>query len=707
MSTSHHGDARAHEAGDVYTQLIHLAPALVVALDEAGRTVLFNAACESLTGYRSDEVIGAPMISLLVPERFRDRHLLALRQPDGPRLPATGVWRTRSGRERVIAWRSFALARPDGHPLLVGLGDPVDAANARLDLGSTEPADGARPEREALEDAQDRLAFLADASTVLALSIEWEATLESVADLAVPRLADWCVVDILDDTGAMRRLAVAHVDPEKVEVAREVERRYPSADYHAVGPAHVIRTGQSELCPHITDATLRAITRDAEHLAFLSALGMRSYMSVALSARGRTFGAVTFGMARASRAFTAADLALAEDLGRRAGLAIDNARLYREAQHANRIKDEFLATLSHELRTPLTSILAWARTLRTRDVDGAIRAQALETIERNVRAQVRLIDDLLDIRRIVSGTLTIERQRLDLHEVVRTAVDAMRPTAHARGIALDVVIDEAAAEVSGDPARMEQVVFNLLSNAIKFTPERGHVELRLERVADTARIVVRDDGRGIDAAFLPHVFDPFRQADSSTTRNRGGLGLGLAIVKRLVALHGGTVHADSRGAGLGTTVTVELPLTASERDALPVAARPEHVVPARALAGVRVLLVDDDVDTRHALGLVLQMAGAAARHAGSASDAVDALAGFEPDVLVLDIGMPRIDGYALLPELRARLRGRDVPAIALTAYASEEHRERALRAGYQMHLAKPVDPAILERAIAILTRRSA
>jgi signal transduction histidine kinase/ActR/RegA family two-component response regulator len=465
----------------------------------------------------------------------------------------------------------------------------------------------------------------------------------------------------------------------------------------------------------------------------LGALGLRSAMIVPLVARGRTLGAVTLVTAESGRRFGDADLAFVTDLARRAALAVDNARLYREAQHANRMKDEFLATVSHELRTPLNAILGWAQLLRT-DPGAPDLTHGLETIERNAKAQAELIEDLLDISRIITGKLRLDVREVDLVPVLGAAIEAVRPAADARGIRLQPVLDPHAGPVWGDPNRLQQVVWNLLSNAIKFTPRGGRVGLRLLRVDSHVEVVVADTGQGIAADFLPFVFDRFRQADASTTRRIGGLGLGLSIVKHLVELHGGRVHVESPGAGQGATFTVNLPLApvrggdgaggtgeaTKTGDPLPLPAATAATAPVDAavqarLAGLKVLVVDDDPDARDLLCRVLRGYRAEVTVAASAAEALEAIDRDRPDVLVSDIGMPGTDGYALIRQLRQReeRRGADgadgaprrIPAVALTAYARAEDRRKALLAGFQMHLPKPVEPAELTTVVASVAGR--
>jgi signal transduction histidine kinase len=385
----------------------------------------------------------------------------------------------------------------------------------------------------------------------------------------------------------------------------------------------------------------------------------------------------------------------------------------RRAEEANRLKDEFLSTVSHELRTPLHAILGWTFLLGEGQLDPATTRRAILTIERSAKAQGQIVDDLLDVSRIITGKLLLQVQPVDLVQIVQAALDAIRPAAEAKEIHLAARLDPRAATAAGDPNRLQQVVWNLLSNAVKFTPREGRVDVRLARAGEAVEIEVSDTGMGIPADFLDYVFERFRQADSSTTRTHGGLGLGLAIVRHLVELHGGTVVAASPGPGQGATFTVRLPVAALVEDDAPAAdaglPAPEAegtIVEADgggSLAGLRVLLVDDEEDVREILPAVLGRYGASVRTAATAAEALRSLVRFGADVLVADIGMPDEDGYALIRQVRA-LEGAmsAIPALALTAYAAEGDRRKALAAGFGIHLAKPVAPGELVAAVAQL-----
>ena len=751
----------------------------------------------------------------------------------------------------------------------------TDAARRRREI------EGEREELLARAEAsRERAALLAEASRLLASSLDYEATLERLARLLVPALADLSVVDVVGDDGEIRRVAAVHADPAKDEAARELARRFPPDRRGNHPVARALRSGRPELTGEISAETLESIAPDPAHRELAQAMAYASYLVVPLIARERTLGALSLVSAGSGRRYTAEDVPLAEDIARRAAVAIDNARLYRqsearlraaeavaeiggflnqaldpevvgrriaesvrgllglgtslfcrvdpytlemtivagagapipgfepgtrlpagsatvglavrerrpvttpdllsdpritltreqralleglpyrsvlavpllshervigvlalgdrrgrlfrqeevllaqgfaeqaalalenarlyaETRDANRAKDEFLATLSHELRTPLTAMLGWVRMLQSGTLDAATAERALQVIDRNTKLQAQLIDDLLDVSRIVTGKLSLELRAVDVGVVVEAAVDAVTPGALAKSVTLERRIDAAAGPVWGDSHRLQQVVWNLLSNAIKFTGSGGRVGVTVDREDPHVVVRVADTGQGIAPEFLPFIFDRFRQADSTTTRAHGGLGLGLAIVHYLVTLHRGTVTAESDGPDRGATFTVRVPLAPLRPTAPAGTDAATGVDRPPPLAGIRVLVVDDDADTRDLVTAVLGQSGAEVLTAASAEEALDTLARARPDVLVSDLSMPGDDGYALLERVRALGLDRDgrVPAIALTAFARAEDRARALAVGFAVHVPKPVEPAALVEVVARLASR--
>jgi signal transduction histidine kinase/ActR/RegA family two-component response regulator len=430
-------------------------------------------------------------------------------------------------------------------------------------------------------------------------------------------------------------------------------------------------------------------------------LPVRSYLAVPVISRsGEVLGGIFFGHPQPSM-FTEEHERLAVGVAGWTAVAIDNARLFRaaeaaraSAETANRAKDEFLATMSHELRTPLNAVLGWTMILRSNGDDEVMRRRALDTIERNARAQAKIIEDLLDVSRIVSGKLILEPTAVNLVTAIESAVDGVRLAADTKRLAVRRRLDRTAAIVNGDPTRLQQVVSNLLTNAVKFTPAGGWIEVRLEGSDGMARLSVADNGQGINPEFLPHVFERFRQADGSTTRAHGGLGLGLAIVRHLVDLHGGTVHVASPGPGGGSTFTVEIPLMQAAPAETPApSSLPDVGTMERPLDGVRVMVVDDDVDSRDLMTHLLERAGAAVTSLASAAAVLEKIDAVAPHVLISDIGMPGHDGYELLRLLRTLDSScANVPAIAVTAYARPDDGVRAMEAGFQLHMPKPISP---------------
>lgn len=806
-------------------------------------------------------------------------------------------------------------------------GNPIFLIGINKDITERKQAEAERTQliREQIQEQTARLeaeadqrrsAFLVEISTALASSLDYEQTLQSVARLAVPYFADWCSVDLLNQDGTISRVAVAHSDPEKVQLGWDLAQRFPRHLDDGYGISQVMKTGQGEMAITITDEQLAAVP-NPEYLEILRGVGLKSCIVAPLQARERVLGSISFVFAESDRHYSSTDLVLAEDLAQRAAIAIDNARLYQtaqrakqaaemsadrtarlqmvtaalsesltpeqvaeviveqsmaaleaiaalvvlvsndrteleivnsvgyqadlvaswrrfsinvdvplaeavrtgephwmesltdriaryphlahvygrydfdswmslplvvegisvgglllsfkkfkhlsqddrefilalsrqcaqaisraqlyeaersaraEAEQANRVKDEFLAVLSHELRTPLNPILGWSKLLQNQKHNPATLTRGLQTIERNAKLQTQLIEDLLDVSRILQGKLTLDVGPVNLQATIEAAMETVRLAAEAKAIDLRFAVKSgerergsvdktssipAPIQVIGDAGRLQQVVWNLLSNAVKFTPDGGQVQITLEQTDFQVQIQVSDTGHGITPEFLPYIFDRFRQADSKTTRKFGGLGLGLAIVRQLVELHGGTVHVESPGEGQGSTFTVNLPLLGSRESGVE---NGENHNAARLsplpspLTGLRILVVDDETDARELLVFILEQSGAIVTSAASAVEALKVLIALEIDVLISDIGMPNMDGYMLMQQVQSRFaekRGQlsvnnPLPkAIALTAYAGEINQQKALAAGFQRHLSKPVEPIELIAAIASLIK---
>jgi PAS domain S-box-containing protein len=667
-------------------------PDAIVLVDDEGAIRLANERAERLFGYARGELVGRPS-SLLLPSDVRVA-------PDVQR-DASGL--RRDGSRFAVEITVKPLFTDAGRLFTAVVRDITDRQPRDDDRSERSRAETARLQAE---EAGRRASFLAEASRVLAASLDYEATLRSVARVAIPYLADYVLVDVLEPRGRLRRLAAAHPDPIVEE--HLAGRNLPTpGDGGALDS--VIERGEPTLIRDVSDDWLAARGADAEHLGARSGTAPTSLMLVPLRARGRTLGVVSFALANGKRRYTLADLTLAEDLAQRAALAADNARLYREAQDASRAKDEFLAVLSHELRTPLTPVLGWVRILKSGTLAPEATARALDTVERNTRLQAQLVEDLLDVSRIIAGKLSLDLRPVALGPIVDGVIESTAAAAAAKSIVVNRHVDPDLPRIEADANRLQQVLANLLSNALKFTPVGGRVDVAAVRVADKVRLAVADSGDGLAPDVAPHIFDRFRQADSTITRQYGGLGLGLSIVRHIVERHGGTVDASSEGIGRGATFTVTLPIGGPVSDA---AAGAQLPAPAATdlLADLRVLVVDDDADTRELVTVILQRAGADVAGAGSTDEALRHAEERAPDVVVSDLAMPARDGYALLRALHGRGLARGLVTIALTAHARREDRERALGAGYDAYVTKPVEPAALAALVKELVekrRRSA
>jgi PAS domain S-box-containing protein len=537
----------------------------IVSKDLNGTIKSWNRAAERMFGYSAREAIGQS-ITLIIPLE---------RRPEEQEV----LSRIRAGQS--VEHFETVRVRKDGSLLPVSITvSPIrDASGAIVGASkiARDIADRRRYEREQQEllereraalaqatEHRDRLAFLADITAGLGSSLDYEKTIDNAVHLALPRLGDYSLVLVQDDAGALRLVACGHVIREREAIVRTISERF--IEHRTDVPtftADIVRTGRPRIVPRVFDSPeAQMVLRTRPDLMPLGELFKpHSYAGVPLTVAGNVFGVISFGTTSdlSKREYSEADLPLLEEFARRVSLSIENARLFRQAGELNRLKDEFLATLSHELRTPLNAIIGWSRLL----ADGRLKDEAMKravlAIERNANAQAKIVDDILDVARGIAGNLKLEIVPVDLVDVAQRGVDAIIPSAAAKHIGIDVAAD-GAVRISGDPGRLVQVVGNLLSNAVKFTPDGGHVTVGVGQADGWATLSVIDNGIGIPAAFLPHVFDKFRQADGSYTRRYGGLGLGLAITRHLVELHGGTVEVHSEGKNLGSQFTVRLPL---------------------------------------------------------------------------------------------------------------------------------------------------
>jgi PAS domain S-box-containing protein len=670
----------------------------IIAKDLNGIVTSWNLAAERMFGYTANEAIGQS-IRLIIPDSHQNEE-------------DTILDRIRRG-ESVQHFETIRC-RKDGSCLPISVTVSPIRDKAGTVMGASKIARDISERRRAeafAQRAQREAEFVARMAEVLSGSLDYEARLSGLVELAVPDMADWAALDAVEPDGRMRRIAVAHVDPGKTQLGTDVRRRHedPITPCNA---RQVIRTGKGVMLPEVTDDVIvTAAHGDDKRVALMRALRLTSCICVPLTTNQKTFAALTLATTESGRRYNTEDLHFVEDVASRAALIVDNARAYDALRKASGLKDEFLATLSHELRTPLNAILGYSHMLRAGMVTPDKLERTFETIERNTMSLTKMVEDILDVSRVVSGKMRVNMQPVELPLVVHDAVATVMPAAEAKHIRLETTVDPQVGAVSGDPDRLRQIVWNLLSNAVKFTPKRGRIQVRLERVNSSVEIVVSDTGIGIRPDFLPHIFDRFRQADSGANREHAGLGLGLAIVRNLVELHGGTVYATSGGQGQGATFRVRLPVRIVHPDWQPEAPRvhPRHAESAPPpsltdlpnLSDTRVLAVDDDPDALRLLKEILEAVGATVTTATSSHAALDIVETDRPDVLVADVGMPLMDGFELIQQLRASdvTAVRDIPAAALTAYARSEDRAKALESGFEMHLAKPIDPAELIAAV--------
>lgn len=718
-----------------YRELVEHSLGLVCAHDLDGVLLFVNPAAARSLGYEQGEGEGANLRQFLAAgarDRF-DEYLDRIRRNGVD----SGLMRlvAKDGRERVWMYRNILYDEPPDPPRVLGhavdITDRVQTEKALRESQDTltrtlseldarvlertgdlqranERLQAEIIERQRAEEARERvlvregenLAFWASVGKQLAAGLDYETTLRTVARLPVPFLADWTLLHVVLEPGTCRCVAGAHVDAERQPGVDQLATNVPSLLRQDSYVARVLSTRQPESVALASGATVGQWLGSEEQVELIQTLGADTLLVVPLAIGDHVLGALS--LVSASDGFTETDLAVLEVLARRSALAIDRARLYRQAEEANRLKDEFLATLSHELRTPLQAVIGWARILRNRQLD-ASSDRAAAVIERNGLALSRMVEDLLDVSRIITGRLTLHERRVDLSLVLGAALDSVRPAARAKGV--DVVHHiETPAEVVGDEQRLQQVLWNLLSNAVKFTGPGGTITVTLQQAHGMVTVTVSDTGVGIRRDVLPFVFDRFRQGDASSTRTHGGLGLGLAIVRHIVELHGGAVRAESVE-GRGATFSVELPAAPVARDGQTLELGPSagHAAVAfgQVLLGTRVLVVDNEADARELVAEMIHQAGGIAVTAASNQQALRQVTAFGPDVLIADIGLPHEDGYQLIRQIRQlpSAQSRRLVAIALTGYTRAEDRSRALAAGFQEHVAKPVEPHTLIRIV--------
>ncbi len=675
--------------------------ARVWTLDEAQDTLVLQASAGRYThldGPHGRVKVGEFKIGRIAQDR---RALLTNDVRHDPNI-GDPAWAEREGMVAFAGYPLLVENRVAG-VLAIFWPHPVSAAV----LGDLAPvADGIAQciERKRVEaDLQRReqtARFLSQASADLAQVLDHQSTLQKIASTSVPTFADWCTVDLQDEEGRLKRLAVSHVDPAKERLLQTLRKRYPPGtdDPHGVGA--VLRTGEPEMVASVTDAWLESMARDAEHLRILRELGPRSLLCVPVTWRGKTLGALTYVHAGSGRHYTPLDLLVATDLARRAAIAMENAHLYFELRDADRRKDEFLATLAHELRNPLAPLRNALTLLQSTDHDPQSQRETRDMMERQLAQMVRLVDDLLDVSRITRGRIALRKQTVRLDDVVQSAVEISRALIDKARHTLQVRLPTDSVYLHADPTRLAQIFSNLLNNAAKYTEDGGRIVLSAERSEDDrVRVRVVDNGSGIEAKMLPQVFELFAQEDRSLERAQGGLGIGLSLVRRLVELHGGRVEAHSRGRGQGSEFTVDLPTVpppahgaAAGQDA-PLPAAPA-VQRAR-----RILVVDDNRDAATTLTRLLRRRGHEVATVFDGEEAVRTAGEFCPEVVLLDIGLPKLNGYEAAERIRRESTRDDLVLIALTGWGQDEDRRRASLAGFSHHLVKPV---VFEELLALL-----
>ncbi|HEX2474753.1 MAG TPA: GAF domain-containing protein, partial [Lacipirellulaceae bacterium] len=678
---------QAEEQVRFQAELLDTVGQAAIVTDPDGIVIYWNRFAESLYGWRKDEAFGRNIVDLVVApiERGQARQIM-------DRLQAGHHWSGECLVQRRDKTKFHAFVTDT--PVFDEQGNLTAIIGVSSDI----------TERKRVEDS---VRFLADASANLAQLVDYQSTLQVVAGLAVPKFADWCAVDMVESDRTLRRLAVAHVDPAKVKMVLDYQRRYPPDPQSEHGPARVLRTESSDMMSVIPDELLVQAAKDDEHLRILRSLGLRSYMCVPLKGRGKLLGIMTFVLSESERHYTPADLEFAEELARRAAVAIDNAQLYAELREADRRKDEFLATLAHELRNPLAPIRNALQILKMQRVDAATGQQVREVMERQVDQLVRLVDDLLDVSRVMRGKVELRKQPVELASVIARGVETAMPLIEVQGHELSVCVPPESLMLDADAVRLAQVIGNLLTNAAKYTESRGRICLSADRDDGHVSLRIRDNGIGIEADMLPHVFDLFVQVDKAAARSQGGLGIGLTLVKNLVEMHGGTVEAKSAGLGKGSEFIVRLPLSRikPEKDSADDRNGRPHVD--SCAPGHRVLVVDDNEDAANSLAVLLRLKGHQVEVAHHGPAALEIAQNYRPEMIFLDIGMPGMDGYEVARRLREHPDLKDVVLAALTGWGQQEDRRRSAEAGFDHHLVKPPEPKLVETLLGDLGQRKA
>jgi PAS domain S-box-containing protein len=692
---------QAERAQALLAAIVDSADDAIIAKDLNGVIQSCNAAAERVFGYAAAEMVGRPVRMLIPAERQSEEDDILERLRQGERVDHFETVRVRKDGRLIDVALTISPVRDTA-------GTIIGASKIARDVTAAKAAE--RDRLRLLEENASIKSALNDVGAIVASDLDRGKVVQAVTDTATElTTAEFGAFfyNVINDAGESYMLYTISGVPKEAFSRFPMPRNTEVFEPTFQGSA-VVRS------PDITQDA-RYGHNPPYHGMPPGHLPVRSYLAVPVRGRsGNVIGGLFFGHSQRDR-FREIHERLAVGIASWASVALENARMYAAAQEASRLKDDFLASLSHELRTPLNAILGYARMLRAGIVSPERQDKAIDTIERNATSLSQIVEDVLDISRIVSGKLRLNVQPVEFPDILRHAVEAVTPAADARGVRLETVLDPLAAPVAGDPERLQQILWNLLSNAVKFTSRGGRVQARLERVNSHLEVSVSDTGVGIAPEFLPHVFERFRQADGGITREHGGLGLGLSIAKQLTEMHGGSIEAFSAGLGNGSTFRVKLPLMivhATQEQVQrvhPHGSSGSRTIPLGDLHGVHVLAVDDDGDALSLVAELLEAAGADVTTAQSAEEALRHLDARPPNVLVADLGMPRVDGFQLIAQVRRHHNPvvRRIPAAALTAYARSEDRVKAMKAGFQLHLSKPIDPAELVATIAALAKRHA
>lgn len=671
------------EANDRLRSVVNHVVDGIITIDDKGIVQSFNPAAERIFQCPAEQVLGRN-VKCLMPEPFHSGHDTYIQNY------------LKSGDAKIIGiGREVTGRRVDGTTF------PLDLAVSEFEVGERRYFTGIIRDITEHKRTEETKQFLADATALLATLTDYNSTLQKVSELAVPLFADWCVVELLDNDNRIQLAAFAHREIARESLIRQVEKNISETDLKDSVMKQVLRDGNSVLITDMTDPSDYLVTVDEENSELIRTLNPQSIMFVPLKARKRTIGVMKFVYSDSARRYDQSDLSIAEDLAHRMAIAIENAQLNEAIRDGDQRKDEFLAMLAHELRNPLAPIMNALEILNLSGNGSPLEAKARETMRRQIDHMVRLVDDLLDLSRIMRGKIELRKEKVLLSSVIDRAVETTQPAIDAHGHEFHIHRPRQPVWVDADPVRLSQVVANLLSNAAKYTPEGGKIQLFCRQVQSEVTIEIEDNGVGIEPDYLPYLFDLFQQAPRTIERSEGGLGIGLTLVHRLVKMHNGTVRAHSTGKSKGSKFTITLP--SAVIDPMPVRLR--DIVNDNESDGKKILIVEDNHDAAEMLRIMLTMMNHDVHIVHNGLDALDAAKKCMPDVVLMDIGLPGMSGYEVARKLREDERFANRIFIAMTGYGQERDRQLSLEAGFDEHLVKPVSPDQLILAINSSKRR--